>query len=302
MVTRSTPRGSIAIGLALALCVGIVVASPAQGASDPTEVTSLSVAPSTVPVGTPVEASGAVRFGPDDGVIATDPVGDVGPHQAALGMDLTGLSIASDPAQPNDMIWTFDLDSLPPGIEGTPEAVFYWWAFTIGGGDELALDARRTNVYRQASTNPFFRVRTCPGGACTDVSTPSGVFDQPASQVRATLKVNRLPGASAGATLTFGDIESSYGTGARWVYGLGDQVVPDEGTYRIPWPDVRAGLARSGTQPNQFTPADVTGSGPDREFAVSVPTAGRQSGSYELVVEACWGGNCGTARRNVTLT
>lgn len=279
-----------------ALGVLSAVPGPAVGAAN-TTITSVIIPSPVVAVGSPLVVTGDVSFGQDTRVIATDPAGDVGAHQAATGMDLLQASITSDPTKPNDMIWTIKTTAMPPLLGGTPEVVFYWWPFKTS--EELAYDARRTNLFRQINEQPFFRIRRCPATECSDVFTPAGVFDEAAAEIRATMKLSQIPGSDG--EYEMGPIQSSYGTGARWVFELGDMMFPDDSSFRAAKADVRAALVVRDANAFNFTPLGV-GSGATTSFSGALSTVGYNPGAYDVIVRACWGSNCAMARRPVTLT
>lgn len=252
---------------------------------------------------------GSVTFGKDVFVAAEDPAGDTTTLPAEAGADIIAGTIVSDPAKPKDVTLKMKLASLPAG--GIGEAVIYGWDLLIDGapakgGTASNVEWRRTNASGGSLANPFVVLRTCEtgpaGNTCTGTTVPGGM-DSSAAELSATVKFSQL-GANPGQLLESGGLAVYHGTGMLWFPGITSDTASAE-PYTLPSrvDSVTMGLVQPGFPapaklPVATTPSGVAATG---SFIDVVPTAGKAPGAYDLVVRACWGGNCGETRVPVTL-
>lgn len=307
---------SVAV-LALAALPGAVAAEDAEDSG--AAATAVVASAQDVTAGSAVPVNGEVTFAPDvfDDVWAEEGSGgDVVPAQ--FGTDIIGATITSDPARPNDLTFAVQLAEMPPVIGGAPEAVIYGWSLLVdgqpvGGGSASNLEWRRTNLSGGAvSADAYVRMRTCVpsatgGNTCSAGAQLPGGFFPDDKEIRATVQIGRRGlQAEPGSVINAGEISIYHGTGQLWLTSPTSDVAYVDSDYTIPsrTDAVRAAIVpRGATAPTSF-PVAVTPSGNAETgtFTVGVPTTGLAPGEYDIITEACWGTNCGTARTPVTLS
>ena len=287
------------------------MAGAAEG--DPAPVTAVT---STVtPAADGLRVAGDVTFAPYVLQVAEDAQGDATTTlPGELGTDITGATISSNPAKPTEVTFGMQLASLPAG--GIGEAVIYGWDLLINdeapkGGTSGGLEWKRTNVTAgAASANPYIRLRTCAPDATTGQNTCTagnqlpGAMDATAALLTATTKLKDL-GATPGARIGSPLLSIYHGTGVLWFPNISsDSAYPDY-DFTVPSriDSVKLAIVPSGgAVPASFPVATTpSGTGATGSYVATVPTAGLAPGAYDVVVQACWGGNCGLQRVPVTL-
>lgn len=291
-----------ALTLALAL-----VAAPAAADPQPSTVDELSATVS----GQEISVSGSANFGGQDPVeVGVDGTGD-SPVSQGLGLDIDRLLIQRPDGSAGNLIFTLDLDGLTGG--GIPELFQYNWDISVDGGADAggtnwSIKAMRSGQASEPGqvggwaalytcvTNP-----TTGGFSCSPLASLPSAWDQEAGEIRITVPLFRID-ATAGSTI---DAWARNGQPV-WVRtsaagALTGFVEPDNAShdrYTVPGDSVRLALAPAGT-PEQFVdfnaPATLAGTDFTGTLTASEP------GTYDVYAKACFGGNCGTAKRTVTV-
>jgi len=288
-----------------------LIAPGASAGADETPATTVTTTVTQAADGLTV--SGDVAFAPYTMQVAEDFSGDANSVvPGELGTDITGAFITSDPAKPNDLLFTMQMDSLPGG--GLPEAVIYNWDLLVngaaaGGGTSSNLVWKRTNVTGlTASTAPYIRLQTCaPGGTgntCTAGSQLPGGMDMDTAALTATLRLRDL-GATPGALIGGNGLSVYHGTGMLWFPGVTSDTAFIDEEFAVPRRDgaVKVAVVPAGAPtPKTFShSATPSGAGANGAFSVKIPTENFAAGAYDVVTQACWGGNCSVTHTPVNL-
>lgn len=283
----------------------------------PTTVVQLVASPGS---GT-VSVAGTAAFGGQTPVsVATDPEGDVPAAGQPHGLDLTGAAIAQPSPATGDLEFSLNLVDLPD-TGGVPELVRYSWDFAVNLGTgtptPFQIDGRLTDVIRRQSTRiPSFVLR----GNCSEANnqitcTDAGFLDATANGATNRIKVTvpralldqQVGGPIAGAVIEPATIcegiSSKLGVHSTLCgtqgQETGDEILADDtGTYDVAAASVEVGIVPAGSAPAYTTQATVE---EDGYFTASLNTAGLAPGSYDVVIRACYGTNCATSFRRVTL-
>lgn len=302
------------IVVAVAAVASMTLPPAAMGAEgDPAPVTTVTAA--VAPVTDGLQVTGNVTFQPYTLQVAEDPAGDAtSTVPGELGTDITGATMTSNPAKPNDVNFAMQLESLPAG--GIGEAVIYGWELTVDGtppkgGTRGGLEWRRTNVSGlSASTSPFIRLRTCTpdtttgGNTCSAGGQLPGAMDAATALLTATVRLRDL-GGTPGSIVGSPSLSVYHGTGAYWLPGVTSDEAFADYEFTVPTREnsVRLALVPTGAAAPKTFPVAVTPSGTaaDGAYSATVSTAGLAPGAYDLITQACWGGNCGEIRTPVSL-
>lgn len=272
----------------------------------PTEVKEIGLSSSSVPAGTTVEVSGTAALGGHAVTIGTDVAGDAGAAESAAGLDLAAAVMGVDPATPDRVALSIRTAGLPQASSGTPEAAAYLWRFSRAGqSGYLELEARRTNLLARPGDAgaPYFELRSCPPGpgqvACTIPTLPTGAFDGYLSRIDASFTASAA-GIQPGSRLTMTAIQSELRASTTSLATV-DTVPIGVTEFVMPSAALEVGIAVPGEMPETFT-AGTIGTGGNPSVNGSLDTTGLAPGTYDVVVRACWGSNCGTARAPLTIT
>ena len=282
------------------------------GPADPPAQTQLSGERASLE-GDTLTVAGDVAFGGQPQVsLGNDPEGDTAqPYPAELGYDLVGASIGQPDPSTGDLTFQWDLADLPPS-GGLPEAARYLWDFGVEAGGEttlFALDGKRTDVVRrQATEMPKFLLQAeCTPDAnniitCVDVATLPAVMDGEANSIVATVPRELLE-QHAGASLESAEVVPAQifegiSTAPSAYFSLGGtgDVLAEPAAYPIATPRVDLGLVPAGA-PAEYTATATLDGG---AFDGSLDVAGL-SGDHDVVIRACFGGNCAVSRIDITI-
>lgn len=198
---------------------------------------------------------------------------------------------------------------------GIGEAIIYGWDLLVDGaapkgGSSGGLEWKRTNVTGGAlSANPYIRMRTCApnpttgGNTCSASSQLPGAMDAATAQLTATVRLRDL-GATGGSVLGSNGVSVYHGTGVYWFPGItSDEAFVDDFTVPSRVESVKLAIVPAGGEAPKTFPVAVTPSGAadGGSYVATVPVDGLAPGAYEVITQACWGGNCGETRTPVTL-
>jgi hypothetical protein len=281
----------------------------------PTKVSALNASAS----GQTVSVSGTASFGGVAPVtVGSDPAGD-STQPAALGYDLLQASIGQLDAATGDLVFVLDLADLP-ATGGLPEAARYSWDFAVRAGGtttSLEIDGKLTDVIRRQSTStPAFVLRgDCVAGTtltCTDVASLATTMDGVANRITVTvpraLLEQQTKAPIAGTTIEPATICEGISAKASAYFSLcggagtatGDAILQDPETdlYRVASPRVDLGIVPAGAPAVYSAQATVANGG---SFSANLNTSGLAAGQYDVVSRACFGSNCGTAKKTITL-
>jgi hypothetical protein len=313
-----------------AAVVAAAALAAAPAADPPSNGGASSVAPTTVD-GVAVAADGLdltvtadVDLGGQAPVeLGSDPAGDaaVTPETAALGLDLTGIHAwVEDGDEP---LLTFawrstQLDRLPP-----PELVRFYWEFGVSGSSSaFSVQAKTSDVVSagnlgdgspgsvlsnvqsyQSQSVPQFRVRgncgtldPAPLSNCGHVAWVTGEFDFDANEIRLYLPLD-LANAPIRPGTT---ISPSQGAWASIQAAADNAQTRDSVTqffsYTVPSAQGTVSLVDADGATVATSPLTFGEDGPSA--ALRAPAAG----TYDVVVEACFAGNCGSSVTTVEIT
>lgn len=305
-------RGFRVFSAATALAVALTgLAGAAEGDAAPVTTVTATVTPAAEGL----KVAGDVVFQPYTLTVAEDLKGDattVVPGE--LGTDLISATVSSNPAKPNDVTFGLQLDSLPAG--GIGEAVIYGWDLLVddaapNGGTSGGLEWKRTNVTgASASTAPYIRLRKCAPDPTTGSNTCAasgqlpGAMDSATALLTATTRLRDI-GATGGQRIGSAGIVIYHGTGLLWFPNIRSDEMSVESEFVVPSRTdsvklaiVPAGAAAPAKFPVATTPSGTAATG---TYSATVPTAGLAPGSYDVLTQACWGGNCSIQRTPVSL-
>lgn len=261
-----------------------------------------------------VEVSGRVAFGGQSPVVlASDPAGDNLGAQATqpLGVDLTGVAVAHRDADEDELTFELRLADLRTS-RGTPETVQYNWDVAVDGGADKggsnwSIKTMGTRVAHTQGVSPWAAVNTCvPGGTtntsftCSETYRAEAVYDTASRTIYVNLPMSAIaarPGSTVAAWSRSGSpvwVGASAG-GQRTLVETYDGIA-DHGDYLVPaGKTVEVGIAAAGELPSDLTPLLVSSTnGFSGRLAVPGP------GNYNVLVRACFAGNC--AERVLTTT
>lgn len=301
---HGTPQGSGHAGVVQVVPPGV----------EPTSINSVATSVS----GTSVGVSGSATFHGESPVTITQDAPGDGPAGAAdTGLDLLGVTAYQpDPALPF-VFFEWHVASLPSS-GSLPEAIRYTIPFRAGN-KAFRIQAKLTDA---ASTHAADLERPPVGSfelqgncttnnpapaTCTRLASLNGSFDTLNRLVRVKVPVGVVPELVPGASLARNTIGSTELTRIQAAYTVVGTAASDDAEwggsdaafeYTIPRNEVILGIAPPGTPGSSVvfdTPATVDGS----TFSGSVAAPG--SGSWDVWVKACFGTNCTTTLRRVTV-
>jgi hypothetical protein len=297
-------RSPLFLVLGIATCLAMSAASPAVGAT-PTTVNGLTATVS----GTTITLGGTATFGGQDAVlVGDDPANDNlgGAQTAAIGTDLDRMLISQpNPADPT-LQFTIDLGGLSGG--GIPEHIAYNWDIRVDGGEakggaDLSIKSWRTRAASGGGLDPYAAVFTCVpsatgGSTCTPGPTLSVTYNETASEIQLTVPLAVISAKPGSEITAWNRISAPVWTGGTFgtqtFAGLYDTSTHDP--YMVPKREVKLGIAPAGSPISYASAATLTGS----SFGGGLTAPG--PGTYDVGAQACFGGNCATLTRTVTVT
>lgn len=300
---------------------GTVTVVP-EGELGSTAVTSLDATATD----TSVEVAGTALFeGEDPNLVAEDGTGDGPLHPgmaASAGVDLVGAYISQPDPDVPELLFEWEVTELPD-TGSLPEIVRYGFPFKAGAAGFMAQAKFSNLVSGTTQDDPIGHVEHVGGNAfqlrggcapddagviaCRHVEWLDGAFDTDTGRVQVLVPIGgpNTPTVQPGVEIVPNPDSLGGNPTASFQAYVSNNSTEDEAfwdpsqSYSVPERTVRLGLVPAGA-PAAYTAQGTVGED-GTTFSGSVSTDGLAAGSYDLVAEACFGTNCGSARTAVTL-